>query len=521
MVQAFSWDNYPVAGAQEGSGAAQSAPAAPFNWDAHPEAAGAAPAGPQSLTAKALDAAGRILDYPGGFMRAGLAQVAGLVTGHVSDPVVKPADLAAAAKGEGPRSSEYLKRLGISEGPSVNLPILGKTSVRDVEGFGFDIATDPFAHALKAVKQLPYVSDLLSAAHESGLGQAVGDAAASAKEAAGNILAKTGEAITGGKVSADTIKQYASGAERIGRLAEENNNDIAAASNQVRDLFAASIDKTRSEMSGQISKALEGTEKNISLQPILDAFDEAKSAVNEKLYPEQIKQIDDIYMKAKSLAQGNVIPLDQAQDFKQYLQELATEAYRNPGEASIGSKAANGAKKVAAVTRSLINEAEPTIAEANNKLATLHGIEDGLNKRLITSGTQEAGLIAAGAGKNPQNALALTKLGEATGTDMLSQAKDLSAMQSFNNPSLKGSPVAATLGGLAGGAMGGAPGVAAGAALGGAITSPFALKGAIDTARAVAAPVTSPAGQATLRQSVIHGASGVRAIQQNQPGQGQ
>ena len=109
---------------------------------------------------KALDYGVRTLDYPGGFMRAGLANAAGLIGGRTD--VVKPEDLSAAARGQGPTSSEYLERLGVPEGPSANLPFVGKTSLRDAEGFALDVATDPLTMVAKGAKALGRAAGLIN-----------------------------------------------------------------------------------------------------------------------------------------------------------------------------------------------------------------------------------------------------------------------------------------------------------------------------------------------------------------------
>lgn len=111
----------------------------------------------QSLGAKALDYGMRGLDYGGGVIRTGLANTAGLVSGKGN--VVTEEDLGNMAKGKAPMSSEYLKRLGVPEGPSLDfskatggmLPF-GKISARDVGGFAADVATDPLTAITKGVK---------------------------------------------------------------------------------------------------------------------------------------------------------------------------------------------------------------------------------------------------------------------------------------------------------------------------------------------------------------------------------
>lgn len=100
----------------------------------------------------ALSVVGRALDFPGGLVRTGLASVGGLMQGKTN--VVTPQDISAAMHGQAPKSSEYMQRLNIPAGPSVNLPFLGDTSVRDVGGFATDVVTDPLTALAKGEKAL-------------------------------------------------------------------------------------------------------------------------------------------------------------------------------------------------------------------------------------------------------------------------------------------------------------------------------------------------------------------------------
>ena len=141
-----------------------------------------------------LDGASRVLDYPGGFMRAGLANSAGMAMGK--GLVVNPEDLKAAAKGQGPSSDEYLRRLGVSEGGSFDVPGIGKVSQRSITGLALDIGTDPLIVLSKLAKGSPYIKKLLNApgAASEALGKAIYKSAlpAEAKEAAEAILAQGG-----------------------------------------------------------------------------------------------------------------------------------------------------------------------------------------------------------------------------------------------------------------------------------------------------------------------------------------
>ncbi len=95
----------------------------------------------------------KALDYPGGIVRTALAGGAGLLTG---DQPVDEDDLVNTLKGQAPSSAEYMQRLGVSEGPSMQVPFTDnkRISLRDAEGFAMDVVTDPLTLISKSVKAL-------------------------------------------------------------------------------------------------------------------------------------------------------------------------------------------------------------------------------------------------------------------------------------------------------------------------------------------------------------------------------
>lgn len=180
-----------------GSGGPQSAPGgSSLDSFMAQQGGGQAPPQEQSTTGKVLDAAGRVLDYGGGLVRTGLASAAGLASG---DPnVATTDDLVQALKGKAPNSAEYLKRLGVPEGGSIGVPLLGQVSMRGAAGFAADIATDPLTLVARTVKEIPYLSKLLNApgAASDAIGQAVYKSALPT-EAAGEALIEAGGAPVG------------------------------------------------------------------------------------------------------------------------------------------------------------------------------------------------------------------------------------------------------------------------------------------------------------------------------------
>jgi hypothetical protein len=112
----------------------------------------------ESTTMKALKTAGKVLDYPGGLVRAGVGRVLGLGGEELSK---------AAVEGNAPTSAQLLEKAGVDEGPNYQVPGLGHVSLRDVEGLALDIASDPLTAVTKLAKEAPYIGKLINAPGEA------------------------------------------------------------------------------------------------------------------------------------------------------------------------------------------------------------------------------------------------------------------------------------------------------------------------------------------------------------------
>lgn len=328
-------------------------------------------------------------------------------------------------------------------------------------------------------------------------------------------------------VPSEVIQTYAENSKKIMELFKSNDGNIAAAADSVKQKFMSELDGFRQAMNQDIGEVLKGSDKVIEAKPIVDALEESKAKLNPTLHKEQILQIGDLIGKVNELGgRAKEIGVAEAHQLKQYLQDFAKSAYRDPGQIfQGGTQAAEAAKAGGAVTRKLINEAVPEVAEANGKLHALHVIEDNMNKSLLAEGKSEAALLAAGKGNSKQHQLALEKLTNLTGHDFVTPAKELAAAQTFGAPSVKGTGLGATVGGLAGGAAGAmigghgiggvsgfGAGAAAGAAAGGAMTSPLALKSAIDLSQLAPTKYAASRGIAKLGD-VMKGNGGVNSLQ--------
>lgn len=252
-------------------------------------------------------------------------------------------------------------------------------------------------------------------------------------------------------LSSDVIDHYAQRTEEVNKLIRDSGGQMTEAADQVRQEAQDAIRKTRAGYSAQITKALESAPKDpvADVQPIIDQLQKVKARLNPNLKSEAVGQIDDLITKlqtegakaqglpgVRAASGGGKISIQQLNEITDFLQNRAKSAYMKDGAIFQGAKEAAGAAKgAAAVSRKMLNAISPDIAEANNKLALLHGIEDRLNPNLIAPGKPDAALFAAGSGGNPRNAKMLERLAEQSGYPILSRAKDLAAAKTFANAS--------------------------------------------------------------------------------------
>lgn len=292
---------------------------------------------------------------------------------------------------------------------------------------------------------------------------------------------KIGSALTG--VPEQEIKTYAARSQAIKNLAKETDASSIEAADQIRTQFNKDIKSTTSNINNQISEILSTSKKSVDSTPIIEALENYKSKLNSALDIEQIKQIENFQNRILNASSSGKMTTLEANQVKQFLQDQASSAYGQGNIFQIGKEAANAAKSGAATARSLIDKVEPKVTELNKTLQKFHEIEDNMNRNLLKPGSPESALMAAGSGGNVRNVRALEQLGELTGTNMLEQAQNLSAMRTFTNPQLLPMDTtgksATRMGASA--ALGMLSGGPAGAVVGGALTSPLTLKTGIET----------------------------------------
>jgi hypothetical protein len=354
------------------------------------------------------------------------------------------------------------------------------------------------------------MTDPILEAGNSAMMEGAGKAIGKAGEAISEIpLVKKGiEKLSSGatKVAASLtglaeqeIKTFAKHAEKIKQMFKESDGSTFEAAEQLRQGWAEKVTAFRKAMNDQISETLKSSTKTVELNPIKQALEQGKLKINGKLYPEQIAQIDELIKKAESLAEKGKINVSDANDLKHFLQEKAASAYSRTGEMfSLGTEAAKAAKTGAAAARKLVNAAESSVANANNRLSFLHDIEDAMNRNILKVGTPEASILGAGTGGNQRNAKALKRLGDLVDHDVLGDSQNLAAMRSFGSPAwlpVDGTGKSLTRMGVGAG-IGYVLGDEKSALAGAAMTSPAALKAIIGLGKAA----SSRLGSGVVRQ---------------------
>lgn len=320
--------------------------------------------------------------------------------------------------------------------------------------------------------------------------QALSDSKLGQKMASG--LSKTASALTG--VPDKEIETYATQYDKVSKLLEESGGQIPVAAEIQKENIQNAVKTTKNNLNSQISEALASApqDKNIDINPVIQKIKDYQSRLNPHLNPEGRDQIGQLIQRIQGASEGGKVNVQDLQQIKQFLGDQATSAFNGSALGfQIGPEASNAAKNGYLEAKNLMDNFGPhEIKNANRQLFQLHKIEERINKNLILPGKSDAALMAVGSGAQNRDTLALQRLGQLSGQDIVGNANVLSAANRFNNPSWSPAygtgksllPVA--MGGAAGGALTHtATGAAIGAGIGGAVASPAALKLAIDTGR--------------------------------------
>lgn len=228
------------------------------------------------LMSQAGSAIAKGLDYGGGLVRTGLASVASTaqhaINGEIGNDVT-PEDVGNAFKGQAPGSAEYLRRMGVSEGGSVNIPFINKSLTgRGVEGFALDVATDPLTAIAKAVKEIPYIGKIINApgAASDAVGEAIYKSGLSKVDAK---LAEKGVA----PVSDELFKAGATGTTA---QIQQKAHVLSDAMGKIRDSMYQKADQLGSKVNyaeqgfSNAEAVIAKMKENSALKPAAESFEQ-------------------------------------------------------------------------------------------------------------------------------------------------------------------------------------------------------------------------------------------------------
>lgn len=310
-------------------------------------------------------------------------------------------------------------------------------------------------------------------------------------------------------IDENLIQNYSNRTDEVNQLIKENGGDITAAADQVRSELASGIQSAKRKLNGQISAALDqaAPETSVSVQPIIERLEAAKSKLNPNFKAGAIADIDDMIAAIKSEAKDGSVGVSSLYQIKQFLNEGSASAYNKGGQIfTRAGEAARAAKDAAGQAREMLKPVASAISEADAQLSKLHAIERRLNKNLLAAGKPDGALMAAGSGANPRNAANLRELERISGVPVSQRARDLATAREFANPSLL--PVGSTGKVVGRMAVGAGLGYMAdgneGAAIGSALASPMALKvgiNALSAGRQIAGHLPNVAR--TIRQNPV------------------
>lgn len=302
-----------------------------------------------SLSGPVLDTAARAADYGGGIVRTGVAGAAGVVTGNQT---VTAKDLKNMLKGQAPGSAEYLQRMGMEEGPAIDIPGLGHLSARDIAGLAGDITTDPLTVVARSVKTMPYLGKLLNSGGlaTEALGEAVYKSAVRSTE---NKLVRAGKIEKGTQPIGDALVEAGAPVGGMEKLAR-NVDEISSTMGKMRQaLYARATELGVTVDTGYPLKHAEGVIADMKRHPPLVPLAEKLEA--------------DLINPYKGAGR---VTLEQLSDWKTELyQSLPASAYGPNG------RMLPAAKKLKAA---LARDFKDAIVQAGNKAEK--GLGDSINQ---------------------------------------------------------------------------------------------------------------------------------------------
>lgn len=300
----------------------------------------------------------------------------------------------------------------------------------------------------------------------------IGNAAAKAETKIASATTGTPEQV---------VKTYANDTDAVNSLIDKYGNDIQSMTDDAKRSIMSKVQGKKSELNTQIKKTLEnaGPNPDMDVSSVVSSLEEAKRGLNPATKAAEISEIDEMLSTINKLHQNGATNAQNLFDMKEYLQGRAKGAYLKNGQVfNPGKESQLAAKYAAREARKHLNMALPDIADANNKLSLLHGIEETMPANILKEGMGDSSYLAIGKTPHGRARKQLTKLEKLVGADLVKDADRVAAASEFASPQLmpKSGGSTSTTRTIVGGGTGYVLGGPAGAAAGLAATSPMSLK---------------------------------------------
>ena len=333
-------------------------------------------------------------------------------------------------------------------------------------------------------------------------GSVVNTLAKKAKEKAGNAFAVAGEFMTG--VPKKVMSTYSKNADEVMDFARGFGGETANAemADATKKSIMAKIQSARRELSGRISKAIEGRQDRYDVGHVINDLQNTLNNMNQQAEPAETKEIQSMLDRLNGYlgnrrgqgADGNIsdtATISEIYNAKKLMNKLSSPRIEDGKIFAPTDAASRAAGKAARQLRALIVEHGGDIKDVDRDYQILHYVEKKMNKNLLSPDKNASELIAAGSGRNQTARKQLDILSKVTGKNVTSEADRLAAAQTFRDPNYL--PTSSKGSVLAKGTVLGAAGLLslghvpyAGPAVAGAValaTSPKVLKFMIDSGR--------------------------------------
>lgn len=403
-MASFSWDQFkeePAAAApspKKGGGGKGK-----FSWDQFDEE-DANPPNEPGLLSKAgnavlsgVKAVGETVDRFGGApTRAGIAAAQNVGSMNPIDWLKAGGSAAAGQFGRNPElaptGKDIVKTAGVpdtalsdvlpglysknGEGRTLKRGGLLDPTASGAAGMAMDIAADPTT--LLPIGKIAEGAVGAASRAAKGVGEAVSAAGRVAEKGGTAAVTKIGSMMTG--VPEKEIETYISRYPEVQKMIAEHGDDLSGAADKVREGYQASIRGKRAELGGKIGQALEAlpTDKAVSINPVIDELEKVKGRMNKSLRFEEVKQVDDLIDRIKSVASSSKVP-------ERELKAAASGPALRIGEGEVGSLTGKGVEYLRdPVTGDVMGEFH------NGKLVP---IGSGSGKVKLSKDLEEAGTV--------------------------------------------------------------------------------------------------------------------------------